>query len=157
MAAWFAHRPWLALVGFIALCEAAGLAGTAFTMSAIPEWYAFLDKPAFSPPNWLFGPVWTLLYFMMGVAAWLVWRRAGAGALKVFWLQLALNALWTPLFFGLRSPLAGLVCIAALWLAIVWTMVVFWRVSRPAAALLLPYLAWVSFASMLNLGIYLLN
>ena len=154
---WLTHRPWLALVGFIVLCEAAGLAGTAFTMSAIPEWYAFLAKPEFSPPNWLFGPVWTLLYFMMGVAAWLVWRRAGAVALKVFWLQLALNALWTPLFFGLRSPLLGFVCIAALWLAIVWTIAVFWRVSRPAAVLLLPYLAWVSFASILNLSIYMLN
>lgn len=150
-------KHWLALAGFVALCEAAGIAGTVFTMQAIPEWYAFLNKPSFSPPNWLFGPVWTLLYFMMGTAAWMVWRRQGVGALKVFWLQLALNAAWTPLFFGLQNPLAGLVCIALMWLAIVWTIVGFWRVSRPAALLLLPYLAWVSFATALNYAIWTLN
>ena len=145
------------LAGFVALCEAAGLVGTVFTLQAIPEWYALLNKPAFSPPNWVFGPVWTLLYFMMGTAAWLVWQRQGTAALKVFWLQLALNALWTPLFFGLQNPLAGLVCIALMWLAIVWTIVGFWRVSRPAALLLLPYLAWVSFATALNYAIWTLN
>ncbi len=151
------QRPWLVLAGFVALCEAAGLVGTVFTLQAIPEWYALLNKPAFSPPNWVFGPVWTLLYFMMGTAAWLVWQRQGTAALKVFWLQLALNALWTPLFFGLQNPLAGLVCIALMWLAIVWTIVGFWRVSRPAALLLLPYLAWVSFATALNYAIWTLN
>ena len=145
------------LAGFVALCEAAGLVGTVFTLQAIPEWYALLNKPAFSPPNWLFGPVWTTLYFMMGTAAWLVWQRQGTAALKVFWLQLALNALWTPLFFGLQNPLAGLVCIALMWLAIVWTIVGFWRVSRPAALLMLPYLAWVSFATALNYAIWTLN
>ncbi len=142
---------------FVAVCEAAGLLGTAFTISAIPAWYSLLDKPAFSPPNWVFGPVWTILYALMGIAAFLVWRRAGAGALVPFWVQLALNALWTPVFFGLRSPLMGLVVIALMWLAIVWTIAKFWPVSRPAALLLLPYLAWVSFASALNLAIYLLN
>lgn len=145
------------LLGFVALCEAAGILGAAFTSDAIPAWYAFLYKPAFSPPNWLFGPVWTLLYLMMGAAGWLVWRRAGVGALRAFWAQLALNAAWTPLFFGLRSPLAGLVCIACMWLAIAWAIAGFWRVSRPAALLLLPYLAWVSFASALNYAIWVLN
>ncbi len=148
---------WLALFGFVALCEAAGLAGTVFTLDAIPQWYATLVKPSFSPPNWLFGPVWTLLYLMMGTAAWLVWQRQGTAALKVFWLQLALNALWTPLFFGLHNPLAGLVCIVLMWLAIVWTIKTFWPISRTAALLLVPYLAWVSFATALNLAIYLLN
>lgn len=151
------QKPWVALVGFVVLCQAAGLMGTVFTASAIPEWYAFLNKPSFAPPNWLFGPVWTSLYAMMAVSAWLVWRRAGASALNVFWVQLALNALWTPLFFGLHSPLAGLVCIALLWLAIVWTIKSFWLVSRSAALLLLPYLAWVSFASVLNYAIWMLN
>lgn len=150
-------RHWLALAGFVAVCEAAGLIGTAFTVQAIPAWYALLVKPSFAPPNWLFGPVWTLLYLMMGTAAWLVWQSQRAGALKVFWLQLALNAAWTPLFFGLHNPLAGLVCIGLMWLAIVWTIVGFWRVSRPAAWLLVPYLAWVSFATALNLAIFLLN
>lgn len=151
------HKPWLALVGFIVLCEAAGVAGTIFTAQAIPEWYALLNKPTFSPPNWLFGPVWITLYLMMGTAAWLVWRREGIGALRVFWVQLALNALWTPLFFGLQNPLAGLVCIVLMWLAIAWTIVGFWRVSRLAALLLVPYLIWVSFATVLNAAIYVLN
>ncbi len=150
-------KHWLALLGFVVLCEAAGLAGTYFTVQAIPEWYAVLNKPSFSPPNWLFGPVWTTLYFMMGAAAFLVWRRQGTAALKVFWLQLALNALWTPLFFGLHNPLAGLVCIVLMWLAIVWTVYGFWRVSHPAAWLLVPYLAWVSFATALNYAIWTLN
>ena len=151
------QRPWLVLVGFIVLCEAAGLAGTVFTAQAIAEWYSLLNKPSFSPPNWLFGPVWTTLYFMMGTAAWLVWRRAGTGALKVFWLQLALNAAWTPLFFGLHNPLAGLVCISLMWLAVVWTIFGFWRVSRAAALLLVPYLVWASFAAVLNYAIWALN
>lgn len=150
-------KHWLVLAGFVALCEAAGLAGTVFTAQAIPEWYALLNKPSFSPPNWLFGPVWITLYLMMGTAAWLVWRREGIGALRVFWVQLALNALWTPLFFGLQNPLAGLVCIVLMWLAIAWTIVGFWRVSRLAALLLVPYLIWVSFATVLNAAIYVLN
>lgn len=150
-------KHWLALAGFVVLCEAAGVAGTVFTTQAIPEWYAFLNKPTFSPPNWLFGPVWTTLYLLMGVSAWLVWRQKGAQALGVFWVQLALNALWTPLFFGLQSPLLGLLCIMGMWLAIAWTIVRFWPVSRAAALLLVPYLAWVSFASVLNAAIYVLN
>lgn len=152
----FAHRPLFALAALVVVCEAAGLVGTAFTASAIPQWYELLAKPSFAPPNWLFGPVWTSLYAMMAVSAWLVWRRTGS-VLNIFWIQLALNALWTPLFFGLRSPLAGLVCIVALWAAIVWTVKRFWPVSRAAALLLLPYLAWVSFATALNYAIFTLN
>jgi benzodiazapine receptor len=151
-------KHWAVLAGVIALCKAVGVAGSIFTAQAIPEWYAFLNKPSFSPPNWLFGPVWVTLYALMGIAAFLVWRKAGMGqALGVFALQLALNAAWSPIFFGLQNPLLGLVCIVAMWLAIVWTIVQFGRVSRAAALLLVPYLLWVSFATVLNLSIVLLN
>jgi benzodiazapine receptor len=148
-------RDWLALAGFVALCQAAGIVGTLFTAQAIPEWYALLNKPTFSPPNWVFGPVWVTLYTLMGGAAFLVWRR-GAG-LMPFWVQLALNALWTPVFFGMHNIGLGLVIIAAMWCAIVWTIVSFWPVSRTAALLLVPYLTWVTFATVLNASLWMLN
>lgn len=154
-------KDWLVLVGFVALSQAAGLVGSLFTISAIAGWYSLLERPALSPPNWVFAPVWTTLYVLMGVAAFLVWK-SGSGrrlrrAMLVFGLQLSLNALWSVLFFGLQSPALGLVCIAAMWLSIVWTIVLFGKISRPAAWLLVPYLAWVSFASYLNAAIWLLN
>jgi len=154
-------KDWLALIGFVVLSQAAGAVGSLFTFSAIAGWYLELARPALSPPNWVFGPVWNTLYILMGVAAFLVWKR-GSGprvrrALLVFGLQLSLNALWSVLFFGLQSPALGLMCIAALWLSIVWTIVLFGKVSRPAARLLWPYLAWVTFASYLNAAIWLLN
>lgn len=136
----------------------AALGGAAFPPDA---WFAALAKPAWQPPNWLFGPVWTTLYLMMGVAAGLVWLRgpspAVRAALIAFGVQLALNALWTPVFFGVHALGGALVVIVALWLAIAWTIARFWRVHRVAAALLLPYLAWVSFASVLNAAIWQLN
>lgn len=156
----FTGKDWLMLVLFIAAPQAAGLLGTIFTMPAIPGWYANLVKPDFSPPNWIFGPVWTALYLAMGIAAFLVWRRRSpttGRALTAFWVQLVLNALWSILFFGMRSPLLGLIDILLLWLAIVWTMVEFKKVSPPAFWLLVPYLLWVSFATALNLSIFLLN
>jgi tryptophan-rich sensory protein len=125
------------------------------------EWYALLNKPAWNPPSWIFGPVWTLLYLCMGLAAWLVWRRGGLREqrtpLLLFFTQLALNALWTPLFFGLHQPGLALVNILFLWAAIIATIAAFRRVSGKAAALLLPYLAWVSFASFLNFTLWRLN
>jgi benzodiazapine receptor len=131
-------------------------------MRAIPTWYATLKKPAFAPPNWLFGPAWTLLYVLMALAAWFVWKRGFDAegvkvALALYLIQLVLNATWSALFFGLRSPLAGFLGIAALWLAIVATIVLFFRVSTPAGVLMLPYVAWVSFASLLNAAILKLN
>jgi len=131
-------------------------------MKAIPTWYQGLAKPPFNPPEWLFGPAWTLLYLLMAVAAWLVWKQGigAAGvklALAVFLTQLVLNALWSVFFFGLRSPLAGLVDIVVLWLTILATIVFFFRVSVPAGVLLLPYIAWVSFAAILNAAILRLN
>ncbi len=126
-----------------------------------PAWYAELVKPAWSPPPWLFGPVWTLLYLLMATAAWLVWREGGWGrqraALQLYGIQLVLNAAWTPVFFGLRQTGAALVLIVVLWLAIAATARAFGRV-RPAAGWLLgPYLAWVGFAAVLNASIWWLN
>jgi benzodiazapine receptor len=152
---------WKLVVSIIA-CLAAGAIGSIFTRQAIPTWYATLEKPVFNPPNWLFSPVWTLLYIMMGVAAFLVWRKGLENrqvriALIVFLVQLVLNALWSVAFFGLESPLYGLIVIAALWVAILFTVLKFHRLSLAASVLLWPYLLWVSFAAVLNSSIWLLN
>ena len=150
------------LVLCVAACLAAGAIGSMFTRQAIPTWYATLEKPAFNPPNWVFAPVWTLLYILMGVAAFLVWRRGWENrqvkiALVAFLVQLILNASWSVVFFGLESPLYGLIVIAALWVAILFTTLSFYRISRVAGVLMLPYLLWVTFAAVLNESIWLLN
>jgi tryptophan-rich sensory protein len=150
------------LVVSIILCQLAGIIGSLFTASAIPGWYATLNKPSFTPPSGLFAPVWTLLYLLMGISLFLVWRSKTdpirwKTALSVFGLQLFLNALWSVLFFGLRSPLAGLVGIICLWAAIVATIALFSRISKTAAWLLTPYFLWVSFALLLNASILALN
>lgn len=150
------------LVGFIALPQAAGAIGSFFTFRAVAEWYPLLEKPPLNPPSWVFGPVWTTLYLLMGIAAYAVWRTPATPARKraayaAFGIQLVLNALWSVAFFGLRSPGWGLAVIAALAVAIVTNVVAFRRISRGAAALLVPYLAWVLFASYLNLAIFLRN
>lgn len=146
----------------VVVCLCAGLIGSVFTRGAIPTWYATLEKPSFSPPNWLFAPVWTLLYLLMGIAAFLVWRRGLENrqvriALIVFLIQLVLNALWSVVFFGLESPLYGLIVISALWVAILFTVLKFFRISSVASVLLWPYLLWVTFAAVLNASIWLLN
>jgi len=150
------------LVIAVAISELAGIIGSFFTISAIPTWYAVLVKPALNPPSWVFGPAWTMLYALMGVAVFLVWkagwkRKEVRNALGVFGIQLFLNAIWSIIFFGLRSPGWALADIAALWLAIVWTIIVFYKISKPAAYLLIPYILWVSFASYLNYAIWTLN
>ena len=143
-------------------CELVGILGTPFTASAIPSWYATLNKPVFAPPNWLFGPAWTLLYFLMGIAFYLIWKQGwgtkkAQTARRYFFIQLALNFMWSPIFFGLRSPLPGLVIIFALLVMIALTIKKFYPLSKLAAYLLFPYLLWVSFATLLNTGIVLLN
>jgi tryptophan-rich sensory protein len=152
------HRQVLALAGWLVLCFAAS--ATAVFVST-QGWFAQLAKPAWNPPAWVFGPVWTLLYAMMAVAAWLVWReggwRAHGRALSLFLLQWVLNALWTPLFFGLHRPGPAFADIVALWMALAITVVCFGRVRRMAGVLLLPYLAWVTFAAALNFAIWRLN
>jgi benzodiazapine receptor len=146
---------------FVAACLAVGGLGSIFTTSSVRDWYPVLQKPSWNPPAWVFGPVWTMLYIMMAIAAWLVWRRRGPvhvnSALGLFVLQLILNALWSPLFFGLRSPLAGLLDIVPLWAAIFATLLFFWKISPVAGVLLLPYWLWVSFATALNFAIWKLN
>jgi len=133
---------------------AVGALGSVPTAMAIPSWYRTLDKPSWNPPDRVFGPVWTTLYALMGVALVLVRRRPREGSTEraqaVFWLQLALNLAWSFVFFGNRSVQGGLAMIALLWLAILATVAEFWRVNRSAALLLVPYLGWVSFASLLN-------
>jgi translocator protein len=151
-----------ALLGFIVLSELAGIIGSVFTFQSVLTWYPGLEKPFFSPPSWVFGPVWTTLYLLMGVSAYLVWEK-GAGnpavrpALGWFGTQLALNTAWSIAFFGLQSPWAAVAVIALLWLAIVATIRAFWGIARPAAYLLLPYILWVSFAALLNVSLALLN
>lgn len=153
---------WIALFGFIVISQAAGVAGSIFTAPAIPGWYAALAKPELVPPSWVFAPVWTTLFIFMGIAAFIVWRagfrkRQVRVALGVFFVQLLLNMLWSILFFGLQSPALALTEILVLWVAILTTIVVFAKLSRTAALLLVPYLLWVSFATYLNFAIWMLN
>lgn len=158
-------RPnWLVLLALVALALGAGAIGAAFSpgMSAgTGQWYAALAKPAWSPPNSWFGPVWTLLYVLMGTAAWLIWseryHRGRQTALAAYAVQLLLNALWAPVYFGAKNIGAGLFIIVALWLTIVWTIREFAAVKSGAAWLLIPYLIWVTFAGALNLSIWKLN
>jgi tryptophan-rich sensory protein len=149
------------LAAFALVCLGVSAAGAWFTSGSVATWYPTLQKPAWNPPPWVFGPVWTVLYLMMATAAWLVWRKAGfsgaAGPLALFAVQLALNALWSPLFFGLESPGAGFADIVALWIAVGATLISFWRVAPPAGALFVPYWLWVSFAAALNFAIWRMN
>jgi translocator protein len=140
----------------------AGLIGAIFTTGAIPTWYASLVKPALSPPNWIFAPVWTSLYILMGIAAFLVWRKGlkhkgVKTALALFIGQLVLNLFWSIIFFGLHNAFLAFIEIAALWISIVLTIIYFYKVSKAAGILLLPYIIWVSFASYLSYSIWILN
>ena len=151
----------LRLLASILVCQLTGFISSLFASPSIPTWYADLQKPSFAPPNWVFAPVWVSLYILMGVALYLVWRSAGEvrvrPAVAAFIVQLALNALWSPAFFGLQSPLAGLIVIVPLWLAILATILAFLNVSKGAALLLVPYMLWVGFAVVLNFGFLVLN
>jgi benzodiazapine receptor len=152
----------LLLMLALALTLGIGLLGSATTVPKIATWYAALEKPAFTPPNWLFGPVWTALYVLMAIAAWRVWlaetqRLPQRRALFAFAVQLALNALWSQVFFRLESPRLALAVILGLLAALAWTLREFWRTDRMAALLLLPYFAWTTFAAVLNASIVALN
>jgi len=139
----------------------AGVIGAIFTTPNIAGWYSTLNKPWFTPPGWVFGPVWITLYTLMGIALWRIWSKGinkkTIPALYPFAAQLALNALWSVLFFGLRSPLYGLVAIVPLWLLIAYTIKKFYKINKTAAYILVPYLLWVTVATYLNLGVLLLN
>jgi translocator protein len=149
------------VISIIACFAAAGI-GSLFTFKSIPNWYARLKKPSYTPPNWAFGPVWTALYLLMGISVFLVWQKGLAtnGALFafiLFWIQLVVNAIWSIVFFGKKSKGGGVITIIVLWLLIMVTMITSFRVSDWAGALLIPYIMWVSIASYLNIGIWLLN
>jgi translocator protein len=152
---------WLSLLACVVFCLLAGGIGSIFTAPAIGGWYATIAKPTWNPPNWLFGPVWTLLYVLMGISLYLAWyaphARGRRRALFLFFIQLGLNTLWSIIFFGLASPLFAFIEIIALWFFILLTLIAFYRISKPAAYLMMPYLLWVSFAAVLNYAIVLLN
>ena len=149
-------HPTIALLLWLTAAYAAGFVGAQGALKGVATTYLSLAKPAWSPPAWLFSPVWTVLYALMGVAAWRVWRAEGKG-LWLWWVQLLLNALWPWLFFGLGKLGLAFGEVVALWLAILATVLAFARADRPAAWLLVPYLAWVGFAAILNLSIWRLN
>ncbi|MHB8898248.1 MAG: TspO/MBR family protein [Thermoguttaceae bacterium] len=154
-------HPWIGLVLLLVLCFSAAGVGGAVTTPKIDGWYATLAKPAWNPPDWIFGPVWTALYLAMALAAWLVWRQGGwagaRGPLTLFGIQLGLNTLWSCLFFGMQSPGLAFAEVLLLWAAIAATTAAFWRRSPTAGGLLVPYLAWVSFAAVLNFTIWRMN
>ena len=154
-------RRLLGLAGWILLCLGVAAVSGLATMEGVRSWYPTIAKPSWTPPSWLFGPVWTALYVAMGVAAWRVWRiggfRAARTALGLFLAQLAVNGLWSPIFFAWHRLGLAVLDIGLLWLLIVATIVAFRRHDRVAALLLLPYLAWVTFASALTVAIWRLN
>ena len=152
---------WLKLIVSLALPQLAGIIGSLFTVKSIPTWYAALNKPAFNPPNWIFGPVWISLYILMGISFYIVWIKSDSSnfnlLLTVFIFQLTLNALWSIIFFGLKSPGFALPEIVFLWVSILLCIIYFFPVSKFASILLVPYILWVSFASVLNFYIWKLN
>lgn len=174
------------LVISIIICEGAGIVGSIFTVPVISTWYVALQKPSFNPPNWIFAPVWTILFLLMGISLYLVWEKgfkvqdfeskqsgkkawnpvseklwSGSwreeNAVAIFVLQLVLNILWSVIFFGLKLPAAAFSEILMLWAAIMYTIFNFYRISKPAAYLLIPYILWVSFATILNFSVAILN
>lgn len=150
------------LIISILVCQAAGWIGGIFTSSSVKWWFPYLFKPFFNPPSWIFGPVWTSLFLLMGISLYIVWQSGSKSkhyrlAMIVFSAQLAFNVLWSALFFGLRSPLAAFVEILILWPLIVAMIIVFRRISKTASCLQVPYLLWVTFAAVLNFSIYYLN
>jgi translocator protein len=150
------------LLTSVLLCQFAGAVGSVFTASSLANWYSLLEKPVFNPPSWVFFPVWTLLYTLMGISLYIVWdkglqdREVKIG-LIIFGIQLVLNSLWSFLFFGLKSPYYGFVEIIFLWLAIFLTIIKFRNISKTASDLLIPYILWVSFAALLNYYLWTLN
>lgn len=152
----------LQAIGFVLICQLAGGIGAVFTTSAIPTWYATLNKPSFSPPNWLFGPAWVTLYTLMGIGVFLIWEQIKKNkeakfGVGLFFVHLLLNAAWSPIFFGLKNLFCALVVIIMIWAMIVWLISVWAKIDKRAAYLLVPYLLWVSFATALNFFIWKLN
>jgi len=150
------------LIFSIILIEIIGSIGAIATTPAIPGWYASIAKPFFTPPSWVFGPVWTTLFFLMGFALYLIWqegmnKKPVKCAVKIFSIQMFLNVLWSFLFFGMQNPLLGLIEIVILWIVILITIIKFYKVSKPAAYMMIPYICWVTIATALNLAVWILN
>ena len=152
---------WLKLIFAIIIAQLAGAIGGLFTITSTGSWYSNLVKPSFNPPNWLFGPVWILLYFLMGISLYLILTSKKSKNRKIglylFFTQLVLNSVWSILFFGLQNPLFAFIEIILLWAAILLTIIYFYKVKKTASYLLIPYLAWVTFAAILNFSIHILN
>lgn len=153
---------WRTLAVFVLACLAAGFIGSFFTREGIQAWYVFLKKPGIAPPDWVFGPVWTTLYVLMGISAYLAWEKGRdksetKAAMILFALQLVLNTVWSLLFFGMRNPFYAFIEIVFLWLAIAASIIAFYKISKKAALLMVPYILWVSFASLLNYLIWQMN
>jgi tryptophan-rich sensory protein len=150
---------WVKLIASILICQIAGVIGSVFTTLSITTWYADLQKPGFSPPNWVFGPVWITLYTLMGISLYLVWNKKKniKIPLTLFFIQLILNSIWSIIFFGLQNPFYALIEIIILWIMILLTIISFYKVSKKAGLLLLPYIIWVSVATILNYYIWILN
>ncbi|MEL7663770.1 MAG: TspO/MBR family protein [Methanosarcina mazei] len=150
------------LLACIIICQLAGIIGSVFTSSSLDTWYILLEKPSYNPPAWVFFPVWTTLYTLMGISLYLVWEKGlqykeVKTGVFLFGLQLVLNTLWSLLFFGLKSPYYAFLEILVLWIAILLTIIQFWKISKSASLLLVPYILWVSFAALLNYQIWVLN
>lgn len=152
---------WLKLFISIIICQIAGIIGSLFTSKSISTWYAFLNKPSFNPPNWIFAPVWIFLYILMGISFYLIWVKEDVKnfgfLLSLFIFQLVLNSFWTIIFFGLQSPLYAFIEIMVLWVSILLCIIFFFPVSKTSFALLIPYIIWVSFAAILNYSIWKMN
>lgn len=150
----------LKLIISLALPQIAGGLGAFFTITSVQSWYQTINKPSFNPPSWIFGPMWTLLYVLMGIACYLIWKGEHPQKkqlLTLFFSQLFLNALWSPAFFGMESPILGLVVIVPMWALILVCIIQFRKASKLASGLMVPYLLWVSFATVLNFSIWWLN
>jgi len=151
---------WVKLIVSVLICQAAGAIGSVFTTSSIATWFVNLNKPWFTPPNWLFGPVWITLYTLMGVSLYLVWNKGLKNAklpVSIFGLQLALNTIWSVIFFGLQNTFAALVEILFMWAAILATIITFYKIDKRAGVVLIPYIAWVTIATFLNYFVFVLN
>ena len=155
-------KNWLKFIISIVLVWVVGVSGSLFTASSVNSWFPSLVKPSFNPPSWVFGPVWTILYIMIGISLYLVWITKANKILKkksywIFGIQLVLNAMWSIAFFGLQNPGLAFIVIVLLWISIILTMVEFYKIRKSAGYLLVPYFLWVSFASVLNFAIWILN
>lgn len=152
---------WYKLIISILGCQAPGLIGGIFTVKSVKTWYLTINKPSFNPPSWVFGPVWTVLYILMGISVYVIWKKSDVQnvnlAIALFVIQLSLNAFWSILFFGLKNPQLAFFEIIAMWVFILACIIVFFPISQTASYLLIPYLLWVSFAAFLNYSIWKLN